>query len=36
MSALLPFLNNGFTVEYFNRVGKIPVIMDLLLINNNS
>jgi hypothetical protein len=32
MFALLPFLNNGFTVEYFNRVGNMPVIMDLLQI----
>jgi hypothetical protein len=32
MFALLPFLNNGFTVEYFNQVGKIPVIMNLLQI----
>ena len=27
---LSPFLNNGFTTEYFNRVGQIPDYIDLL------
>jgi hypothetical protein len=24
MAILLPFLNNGFTIDYFKRCGKVP------------
>jgi hypothetical protein len=32
MLSLSPFLNNGFTIEYFKREGKLPEDIDLLQI----
>jgi hypothetical protein len=29
MFSLSPFLNSGFTMEYFKQVGKVPDLIDL-------